>query len=136
MTVHCVTIFGDAFLRDSDDSIHRLDVGRGRLARVADSPAAFERVLSVSSIADEWLMPALVAQLRESLPQLQAAQCYGFILPPCVGGSYELSNFEPTALSLHFGIIGQLHEQNRVLPDRTPIQGFFPDETDKHQRKK
>jgi hypothetical protein len=129
MAVHSITVCGDAFLRDGDDSIHWLDVGRGRLTRVADSPAAFERILSVSSVAEEWLLPALVTQLRERLPELQPAQCYGFILPPCVGGSHDPTNYEPTALPLHFGITGQLHEQNRAHPDGTPIQGFFTNDT-------
>lgn len=128
MSIHSVTALGDAFLRNGDDSIHWLDVGRGRLIQVADSSAAFERVLAVSSVAEEWLMPALLTELRRLHPPLQRGQCYGFVLPPCVGGSYEPSNFEPTALALHFGIVGQLHEQSRVHPDGTPIRGFFTSE--------
>lgn len=128
MRMDAVTVTGDAFLRDDDESIHWLDVGAGDLTHVADSPADFEQALTTPA-AEEWLLPKLVARLRERWAELPAGKCYGFILPPCVGGTFKSANFEPTALALHFGLVGQMHEKNRTHPDGTPIGGFSDEET-------
>jgi hypothetical protein len=33
----------------------------------------------------------------------------------------EPSNFEPTDLAVHFGMLGQIHAQIKDLPEGTPI---------------
>ncbi|MDB5390188.1 MAG: hypothetical protein JWM11_5834, partial [Planctomycetaceae bacterium] len=50
--------------------------------------------------ANEWLLPQLVGDLKESGVKLQTGECYGYKLPPIVGGKMEPDNFEPTDLDV------------------------------------
>jgi len=128
ISIHRITFLGNAFLGSGNGAVYWLDVGAGQVTQVATSAAEFTQVLASSIHAQQWFMPDLLGALRNHLPALQSGQCYGFILPPCAGGSFELSNFEPSSLAMHFGILGQLHEQIRSLADGTPISRFVASE--------
>ena len=71
--------------------------------------------------ANEWFVPNLVGDLLSSGKTLGPRQCFGFKIPPVLGGEIEPDNFEPTGLSVHFGILGQIHLQVKDLPPGTPI---------------
>lgn len=124
ISIHRITLLGNAFLRSGNGAVFWLDVGRGQFTRIATSASEFNQALASSINTQQWFVPNLLAAIRNHLPALQSGQCYSFVLPPCAGGSFELSNFEPSSLAMHFGILGQLHEQIRSLADGTPIARF------------
>jgi hypothetical protein len=119
-----VTALGDLFLSDDLGSVHRLDAGWGTLKVIARSTEEFRKVLSEPGRAEEWFVPELVGDLITSGVRLGPGQCYGYKLPPVLGGKLEPSNLEPTQLPVHFGILGQIHEQTRGVPEGTPVRGF------------
>ena len=59
-TLWMVNRFGDLFVVLDDDSVHMLDVGIGRLKRLANSRAHFATLLDVGDNANNWLMIPLV----------------------------------------------------------------------------
>ena len=56
--------------------------------------------------------------------RLARGQCFSYRLPPMLGGVWEPANFEPTDLSVHFSILGQVCRQVRALPEGTPVSSI------------
>jgi hypothetical protein len=71
--------------------------------------------------ANEWFALQLVGNLLTSGIRLGPGECFGYKVPPVLGGEVNLNNFEPTDLQVHFGILGQIHRQVKDLPHGTPI---------------
>lgn len=63
----------------------------------------------------EHFVPSVVVGLRDSGLSLKAGQLYGFEKPPALGGEYTFENQEPTDISVHFSLLGQINEQAQNL---------------------
>ncbi len=111
MQLFMVSSCGDMFRSDGRGQVFWLDCGTGQLQQIADSVAQFDRLRQQRENADRWFMPLLVGDLMASGVTLGPGECYGYKKPPILGGQIELSNFEPTELSVHFSILGQIHKQ-------------------------
>jgi hypothetical protein len=81
--------FGDWFLRRPDGRTEMLDVLEGTLSTVAGSPGEFEDRVNDPGWRDEYLLPALIAELhrRDKVPG--PGQCYALIPLPREGGRFE-----------------------------------------------
>jgi hypothetical protein len=127
-TLWLVNQFGDTFVvLEEDDSVHMLDVGSGTFARVADNRTHFADLLDDEDNATSWLLIPLVDACREAGMSLGASQCYGFKVPPVLGGKYEVSNVEPTDLAAHYSFLADIYKQTKDLPDGTPIKAVVVD---------
>lgn len=122
-TLWLVNRFGDAFLVLDDGSVHLLDVGAGSFTRLADSRQHFAELLDTGENANSWLMIPLVDECARSLPALRENQCYGFKVPPMLGGGHSLENVEPLDLAIHYSLLAQIHKRTKELADKTPIRG-------------
>jgi hypothetical protein len=58
-------------------------------------------------------MPHLVELARMEKPVLGPGECYGWKVPPVLGGEADVENLEPTDLIVHHSILGQLFRQAR-----------------------
>lgn len=116
------------FLADSAGNVHWLDAGAGRLAKVANSIDEFQRLRQQPENVAEWFVPQLVGDIMQGGVRLAPGQCFGYKIAPVLGGPMEPSNFEPTDLSVHFSILGQINRKVKDLPEGTPISGFETDE--------
>lgn len=121
-TLWLVNRFADVFVVFDDGSVHMLDVGAGILERLADSRDDFATQLDAGDNANQWLMIPLVDACREVGMTLGAEHCYGFKIPPILGGQYDPSNVEPTDLAIHYSFLADIYRQTRDLPDGTPIK--------------
>jgi hypothetical protein len=127
-TLWLVNQFGDTFVvLEEDDSVHMLDVGSGTFARVADNRSHFADLLDDEDNAASWLLIPLVDACREAGLSLGGSQCYGFKVPPVLGGTYEVSNVEPTDLAVHYSFLADIYKQTKDLPDGTPIKAVVVD---------
>jgi len=117
---------GNMFYADGNSSsqIRILDAACSTVRDVCEKWDDFGTVITVMDNANEWLTPQLVGDLINTIGPLPAGHCFGFKVPPCVGGSFDLDNFEHTSLPIHFGLLGQIAAQVRQYPDGTPIQAF------------
>lgn len=120
-TVLLVNRFGDVFASFDDGSIHMLDVGIGAVTQVAFDRDDFVRQIDLGDNANKWLMMPLVDQCVSAGMGLNANQCYGYKVPPILGGEYKVENFEPTNLSVHYSLMADICQQVRDLPDGTKI---------------
>ncbi|MBI3855622.1 MAG: DUF1851 domain-containing protein [Planctomycetes bacterium] len=119
-----MTSFGDWFLEADDGAIHFLDAIAGELKPVAASRTEFEEKAGLQRNLDEWFMAGLVLLLRERGIHPKEGECYGYKLPPAVGGKLEVENIEVTDLMIHQAILGQILEQNRKLSPGARIARF------------
>jgi hypothetical protein len=119
-----ITALGDAFLQDSrDGSIHLLSCGPATLDSVCSDLEEFEGRLKDQDFVLEHFVPTVVVALRASGKNLRTGHLYGYKIPPHLGGEYSEENLEPTDVSVHFSLMGQLHAQTRNLDAGTPIDG-------------
>ncbi|MFL5245565.1 MAG: DUF1851 domain-containing protein [Gemmataceae bacterium] len=116
-----ITALGDLLLRHDAGRIFWLESGWWRLSEVAPSAEEFKRLMVQPEHADEWFVPQLVHDLLTAGRRLGPGECFGYKVPPILGGEVDLDNFEPTDLQVHFGILGQIHRQVKDLPPGTPI---------------
>ena len=121
-TVWLVNRFGDVFVVFEDGSVHVLDVGIGAVERIADNRDHFADQIDFGDNANNWLMIPLVDQCVAAGLTLAANQCYGYKIPPILGGQYSVENVEPTDLSVHYSLLADIFRQTKDLPDGTRIR--------------
>jgi len=120
-TVWLVNRFGDIFAVYEDGSVNWLATDTGKVTRVASSEDEFLELLDVDENANDWLMIEIVDDLVEAGKILVPGQCYGYKVPPILGGAYALENVEPTDLSVNYTFLSQIYRQTSELPDGTKI---------------
>jgi hypothetical protein len=91
-TVWLMNRFGDLFLVTPDGTVHMLDVAVGTLTKLAESRADFSTRVDEGDNAGNWFFLPLVDRLVSAGMGLQPGQCYGFKLPPVLGGQYAVEN--------------------------------------------
>lgn len=116
-----ISALGDLFLQHRNGRIYWLNTGSGEFSVVAANIDEFRQKMVKPEFAAEWFLPQLIGDLLTAGLKLGPQQCFGYITPPVLGGAFEVSNFEPTDLSVHFGVTGQIHRQVKDLPPGTPI---------------
>jgi len=121
-TIWLVNRFGDVFIVFEDGSIHMLDVGIGAIKRVVDDRDHFTALLDIGDNANNWLMIPLVDKCVAAGLYLGNDQCYGYKVPPILGGDYSVENSFPLGLSEHFSFLADIHRQTKSLPDGTRIK--------------
>ena len=121
-TVWLANRFGDVVIVLNDQSVHMLDVGAGIIERLASRRDEFASRLDEDDNADLWLLISLTdACVAEGL-RLSGGQCYGWKVPPLLGGKYEVDNVEPTDVAVHYKLLADVWRQTKDLPDGTPVK--------------
>jgi hypothetical protein len=118
-TVWLVNRFGDVFAVCDDGTVCRLDIGSGTFVHVAGSREEFMELSNVQEDADDLLMIPFVDQCVAAGMILSPNQCYGYKIPPILGGEYDLENFIRIGIAEHYAFHGDLHQQTKGFPDGT-----------------
>lgn len=119
--VALMSCLGDLFLVGKDDSIYWLQTDDGSLTKVAEDLQEFEQYLNDEDKIDNWFLPLLVEKVITAGKTLKENEVYSYKKIPVIGGEYSVDNIEPTDMSIHFGLSGQICEQIKVLPDGTKV---------------
>ncbi len=122
-----MTAFGDLFLQSDDGHVWFLDLVSGEFKDVAHSRDDWAEMFNDPQTVEEWLMPGLVEALLGQGISLVEGTCYGYRIPPVLGGKIEIENIEQTDLSVYYSITGQIHRQVKDLPPGTPISKITVD---------
>jgi hypothetical protein len=112
--VWLVNRLGEAFVIDEASVVLRLDVGAGTCQPVARGREHFAQLLDSNGNTEEWLRVALVDGCRRAGMALQPFECYGFRIPPTLGGRYEVRNFMPTNLAVHYSYQAYICKQTDI----------------------
>jgi hypothetical protein len=116
--------FGDWFVQRPDGRVEILDAIEGSIREVAPSHQEFQRLINRRENQEEWLLSALVVSLHEKGLVPGPGQCYGFKMPPVLGGEATSDNVEVMDLKVWVSISAQLHQQLHDLPEGTRITEF------------
>jgi hypothetical protein len=122
-----MTVFGDWFLVDEENSIWFLDLVSGKLSKVARSKDELINLLDKEENRQNWLMEDLAYLCFESGLSIERGQCLGFMISPVLGGKLELPNIEVVNLGAYQAITAQMHQQVQDLPEGTVINKFLVD---------
>lgn len=106
-----ISCSGDMFLTDSVGMVYLLDTGLGQLFLIADGIEEFNNALEDIDNFDEWLLASTVLDLLDDGIILKENEVYGWKQMPILNGSIASDNMEPTDISVHFSITGQICQQ-------------------------
>ena len=109
-----VNRLGDVFVFAEGERVLRLDLGSGGCTEVARDRQQFAELLSSRTNAELWLRISLVNECRRAGMQLGPFECYGFRIPPALGGAYDASNLVPTKLATHYSYQSYICKQQDV----------------------
>ena len=113
-TVWLINRLGEAFVTDATGAVLRLDVGAGTCQQVARGREQFAQLLDTGGNPDTWLRVSLVDACRRAGMRLGAFECYGFRIPPTLGGAYEAGNLVPTNLAIHYSYQAYICKQTDI----------------------
>jgi len=122
LTVWMVNRFGDVFVIFEDGSIHMLDVGAGEVRRLAVEREKFCARIDTADNANDWLMSPLVDRCVNAGITLAEGQCYGYRIPPLLGGEYTPENVYPTDIAQYYSLLADKYRQTKDLPDGTKVR--------------
>ena len=122
LTIWLANRFGDLFVVPDDGAVHILDIGQGSFTRVADDRDTFCRLIDQPGNANDWLMIPLVDRLVATGHLLTPGRCYGYRLPPLLGGGYDLDDIITLPILEHLRFHADLHRQLKDLPDGTRVR--------------
>jgi hypothetical protein len=121
-TIWLVNRFGDVILVMDDGSVYLLDIGGGRLERITDSKDHFAHQADNRDNANNWLMMPLVDQCLRAGLVLGPDQCYGYKIPPFLGGEYAAGNTVTIDIVENYAFLADLWQQTKELPDGTRVR--------------
>lgn len=121
-TLWMVNRYGDCILELRDGSISFLDVGVGSLASIAASKEDFYAKVDEGDNAPNWFLIPLVDRCVAAGLILGEGQCYGYKVPPILGGKYDVENTDRTSVVVSLGLLAQIASQAKDLPDGTRIK--------------
>ena len=108
---------GDLFYSDEPGRVWRLDAGAGEAEVIADSAAAFDRLLGDPSRAQDLLLLPVVDAFEDAHGPLGEGRCLGFTKLPVFGGAYSVENRYAIGITEYAAFTGDVHRQIRDLPD-------------------
>jgi hypothetical protein len=109
-----VNRLGEVFAIAPDQSVLYLDVGMGKCATLASDQTQFAKLLDTGNNAERFLRISLVTECRKAGLTLKPFECYGFKLPPTLGGRYEVANLVPTNLLVHYSYQAYICKQEEI----------------------
>ena len=127
-SVALLTSMGDLFFTRSKGLLRRkavyfLDTYEGTVEVASSNWQEFkDRVGSGDDVPGHWFKYELLIELVAEYGGLRDGEVFSPTHPPILGGSYEVSNFARTEWAVHVGLMGQIHEQIKGLPEGAPIQ--------------
>jgi hypothetical protein len=113
-TLWLVNRLGDVFVTVESNAVVKLDVGTGSCVEVARNREHFAQLLDTADHADQWLRIRLTDACRRAGMNLGPYECYGFKIPPTLGGQYEVSNLVPTNLAVHYSYQAYICKQTEI----------------------
>lgn len=116
-----MSMFGDWFLQ-MEGRVFRLDVLEGTFLPVASSVEEFERRKQLDHELVDWFQDGMCYALFRSGLIPGPVQCFGYKIPPVIGGSLQRENICLVEIVSWQLFISQLHHQVQQLPPNARIR--------------
>ena len=121
-TVWLMNRFGDLFVVLDDSSVWMFDVGGGSFEQVASCRDEFYDSIENDETANQWLMIPLIDHLVAAGKHVSPKRCYGYIIPPVLGGEYTAKNTSLISIDEHYSFHASVYEQIKDMPDGTAVK--------------
>ena len=121
MRIILISNLGDLFLEDKTGEIYWLITDGGELKKIADNISEFETSLNDYDFVDNWFLPGLVEKLQLSGMMLKSNEVFSPQKMTVLGGTYDIDNFSPVDMSVHFQFTGVISEKIKDLPGGTRV---------------
>jgi hypothetical protein len=115
--VTAVSAMGHALVRDRQGAFWYLDPELVTLEQVATDETGLFAHMNRPATRELWESLALVEAARERLGEPGQGRCYGFKVPPLLGGEYTPENLCTYPIAELVSFAGSLGLQTRDLPD-------------------
>lgn len=115
-----LTTFGDWLFERADGSVHHLSILDASIERVCDSHRQLDAVLTHADAADRYLSSTFAQRAWRAGQRLQPGECFAFIVPPVLGGSFAVENIRPYPIGGYQLVMVQLTQLMRYVPEGTP----------------
>lgn len=132
-TIWLVNRFGDVFVIADKGPVYLLDVAGGTFSRLAETRDQFADLIDEPQNANNWLMIPLVDQCIASGMTLHPGKCYGFKIPPLLGGEYAIGNVVTVDLAQNYAFLADLWLQTKNVPDGAQVKLVIGEEPDPHR---
>ena len=116
-----LTAMGDVFAQGESGAVYFIDATAGTITKIAEDGATFQQLLGDVEFVTGTMHPSRIVELRDAGVPLGQHEVYSHKHPMVLGGSDELDNYETCHVTVHVGMLGQIHEQVKDLPPGTPI---------------
>lgn len=120
------TNFGDWFLADAQSNLFFLDLLDGTVnpleATIGDLKMANFAERFKDQLSIDWTEVCLSKGMH-----LEPDCCYGWKVPPIMGGSLSSSNIQTFGLRVYQSLSAQLHQQLRSFPEGKKVTGYTAD---------
>ena len=120
-TLWMVNRFGDLFIVRDDETVWTLRMDEGNLERRANNREHFRELIDQGNNANDWLLIPLVDNLVATGVTLAPGECYGFAIPPIIGGEYSLTNIRRKELREYYSFLADFYRQIADVPDGSPV---------------
>ena len=112
-----LTRFGEIIFSHDDGKIGMLQVSGFQYQVVAKDKTDFQEWLVDPDKMAEWFLTPLVDRLNEVGKHLGSEQCYSFIRPLALGGTFTIENVMVISIREHFRCWGDVFRQIKDVPD-------------------
>jgi len=75
----------------------------------------------------DWEMTSMIEIAENSFGENESGRCFYFVIPPVLGGKYELENMQTIPLLELIGSTGSIAEQIKDVPDGSRIKLVITD---------
>jgi hypothetical protein len=121
VTLVARNVYGDLYLR-AEDGTYQLDVGIGRLAKVADSLEHFLVLCESGEKREEWFAESQERTAAQRVLAPGATECIGFSMPVVFKESGPPNTPYVIDIYEHVGFLGDLHRQIADLPNGAKVR--------------
>jgi hypothetical protein len=112
-----LTKFGESIFCHDDGRIGILQVSGFQYQVVAKDKTDFLEWLADPDKIAEWFLAPLVDRLESTGKHLGPEQCYSFIRPLALGGTFVIENVMVISIREHFKCWGDVFRQIKDMPD-------------------
>jgi hypothetical protein len=121
LRLHAMNLFGDLFLLDKQGAVHAFWLTSCQTEQIAWCVEEFDYELSDPGKRALWLVEPVVNQLHSQGIIPGVGRCYGWKVPPWLGGDVSLANVAVFPIGELHGAYSQLYRQVHDLPDGAEV---------------
>ena len=117
-----LTKFSDWIFERADGSLHHLSIQDGSTEPICGTRNALSRALADPEAADRYLCATFTERAERAGLRLKEGECYSWIVPPVLGGSYDQENVRPFAIGGYQLVMTQVAQLARHVPEGTEVE--------------